>query len=854
VQGGTSGSGEPVSPHHLVSHILTELVDATARQTAAGARVLPPRRGRRPRKVPAVEAFLAALTADDAVVQGDVEELSKLARALDEWRRSGLAAGGTLRTCFRLTPPGRESSESEDGHQGGPWRLEFLLQSTSDPSLLIPAGEVWRGGPILSSIDVGDESPSQRLLGDLGHASRLLPELEDGLQLAHPEVLEFDAEGAYRFLSQGALLLEQAGFGVLLPPWWRTDASRLGLKLRVRTPSDDDFGDAGPPGLLGVEGLVDYRYQVALGDDVLTAKQLRELARLKAPLVQVKGRWVELRPDDLQAALEVLRRQRSDEGPPPLTAADVLRVGLGLDPGTVELPVTGIDADGWLGELLSAERDRRLQPMTTPASFEGALRPYQERGLSWLWFLDRLGLGACLADDMGLGKTPQLLALLLAERAAPNGAPRRRRVKPTMLVCPMSVVGNWQREAERFAPSLTVHVHHGAERESGQAFAKAAKRSDLVITTYALLARDRELLARIEWGRVVLDEAQNVKNPDAKAAKAARSLRAARRVALTGTPVENRLSELWSILEFLNPGLLGSRDTFRTRFAVPIERYGDERAAEVLRQATGPFILRRLKTDRSIISDLPDKVEMKVFCNLTREQATLYQAVVDDMLRRLDEATGIQRKGIILSTMTKLKQVCNHPAHLLGDGSHVAGRSGKLARLEDILEEAVTEGDRTLCFTQFTEMGQLLHDHLRERLGCEIPFLHGGVPKRQRDEMVEAFQRAEGAPVFLLSLKAGGVGLNLTAANQVVHFDRWWNPAVEDQATDRAFRIGQRDDVQVRKFVCVGTLEERIDQMIEQKRQLAERIVGSGEGWLTELSTDQIRELVALSADAVAEG
>jgi SNF2 family DNA or RNA helicase len=471
-----------------------------------------------------------------------------------------------------------------------------------------------------------------------------------------------------------------------------------------------------------------------------------------------------------------------------------------------------------------------------------------------LWFLDRLGLGACLADDMGLGKTPQLLALLLAERAAPNGAPRRRRVKPTMLVCPMSVVGNWQREAERFAPSLTVHVHHGAERESGQAFAKAAKRSDLVITTYALLARDRELLASIEWGRVVLDEAQNVKNPDAKAAKAARSLRAARRIALTGTPVENRLSELWSILEFLNPGLLGSRDTFRTRFAVPIERYGDERAAEVLRQATGPFILRRLKTDRSIISDLPDKVEMKVFCNLTREQATLYQAVVDDMLRRLDEATGIQRKGIILSTMTKLKQVCNHPAHLLGDGSHVAGRSGKLARLEDILEEAVTEGDRTLCFTQFTEMGQLLHDHLRERLGCEIPFLHGGVPKRQRDEMVEAFQRAEGAPVFLLSLKAGGVGLNLTAANQVVHFDRWWNPAVEDQATDRAFRIGQRDDVQVRKFVCVGTLEERIDQMIEQKRQLAERIVGSGEGWLTELSTDQIRELVALSADAVAEG
>jgi SNF2 family DNA or RNA helicase len=417
----------------------------------------------------------------------------------------------------------------------------------------------------------------------------------------------------------------------------------------------------------------------------------------------------------------------------------------------------------------------------------------------------------------------------------------------------MSLVGNWQREASRFAPSLAVHVHHGAERSTGRAFARAVSKADLVITTYALVVRDQELLERVEWGRVALDEAQNVKNPEAKQARAVRSLRAKGRVALTGTPVENRLTELWSIMEFLNPGILGTRDAFRKRLAMPIERFRDDRAAETLKRVTAPFVLRRLKTDRSIIVDLPDKFEMKVFCNLTREQATLYQAVVDDMLKRLEEVEGIQRKGVILSTMTKLKQVCNHPAHLLGDGSRLAGRSGKLARLEEILEEVISEGDRALCFTQYTEMGALLHDHLEERTGCAVPFLHGGVPKSRRDEMVEAFQSPQGPPLFLLSLKAGGVGLNLTAANQVVHFDRWWNPAVEDQATDRAFRIGQRKDVQVRKFVCVGTVEERIDAMIEEKKALANRIVGTGESWLTELSVADLRQVISLSPEAVSQ-
>jgi SNF2 family DNA or RNA helicase len=483
--------------------------------------------------------------------------------------------------------------------------------------------------------------------------------------------------------------------------------------------------------------------------------------------------------------------------------------------------------------------------LKAPPGFEGTLRPYQERGLAWLSFLDGLGIGACLADDMGLGKTTQLLALLLAERKGSWG--------PTLLVCPMSVVGNWQHEAERFAPGLHVHVHHGAERPTGRAFKRAVKAADLVITTYALAARDRDQLAGVKWARIVLDEAQNIKNSAALQAKAVRAIPAARRIALTGTPVENRLSELWSIFEFLNPGLLGGATEFRKVFARPIERYRDEDAAARLKRATSPFILRRLKTDRTVISDLPDKLEMKVYCNLTREQATLYQAVVDEMLEKIASAVEMSRPGLILSTMMKLKQVCNHPAQMLADRSAIPGRSGKLARLVDILEEVIEAGDRALVFTQFTEMGHMLEAHLRERFGQAVPFLHGATTKKARDAMVARFQSVDAPPVLLISLRAGGTGLNLTAASHVIHFDRWWNPAVEDQATDRAFRIGQTRNVQVRKFICTGTLEERIDTMIEEKKDLAERIVGSGEAWLTELSTDELRDIVALSADAVVE-
>jgi SNF2 family DNA or RNA helicase len=484
-------------------------------------------------------------------------------------------------------------------------------------------------------------------------------------------------------------------------------------------------------------------------------------------------------------------------------------------------------------------QERRLAELPEPPGFVGQLRPYQRRGFAWLTFMRQHRLGACLADDMGLGKTVQTTALFLHDRA-------RGQEGSVLIVCPASVLGNWQRELARFGPGLRVMVHHGPRRTGADEFAEAARGHDVVLTTYALLHRDEARLGEVAWAGLVLDEAQNVKNAGARTSRAARRLKAGYRVALTGTPVENRLGELWSIMEVLNSGFLGSAEAFRRRFAVPIERDRDADRADELRRLVGPLILRRLKSDPAVIRDLPEKLELKDYPPLTREQASLYEAVVRDMLTRIRESEGVERRGLILAALTKLKQVCNHPAHYLGDGSALAGRSGKLMRLEEMLEEAIAEGDHTLVFTQFAEWGGRLRTHLGERLGCEVLYLYGGTPVPERDRMVQRFQAEGGPPVFVLSLRAGGVGLNLTRANRVVHYDRWWNPAVEAQATDRAFRIGQTRNVQVHAFVCAGTLEERIDGLIESKRALAEAVIGAGESWLTELSTDELRSLLEL--------
>jgi superfamily II DNA or RNA helicase len=823
----------------LLASALDALADAAAR-TRLQAPLLPARRGRRPVRIPITERTVASLTGPnphvDVETPEDEAEARAVAEALAAWLADAQLPTGPVRTCFRLVEPAPESEPTAETDISGnvvhdEWQVEFALQSAEDPSLMLPAGEVWAGagGGWLA----GDAYPEEELLAGLGSAARLFPALDEALREAAPERVVLDTAGALGFLRETGPLLAGAGFGVLLPDWARK--ARLGLKLTTR--SSSAAPSSSRTATFGMQDLLRFRYDLAVGDQVLTPAELEELAQMKVPLVRLRGQWVELDDRRLKAALKFLQRKRSGT----MTAAEALLTGVhGADE---EIPLTAVDADGWLGDLLSGQAEHRLAPVATPDGFRGELRPYQRRGLAWLSFLGGLGLGAVLADDMGLGKTVQMLALIAAGSA-----------EPTLLVCPMSLVGNWQREAARFTPGLRVHVHHGADRLEGGELVSALAAADLVITTYGIAARDRAALEQVRWARVVCDEAQAIKNHSTAQARAVRTLRAGSRVALTGTPVENQLTELWSIMEFTNPGLLGSARSFREQYAVPVERHGDPEAAQRLRRITQPFVLRRMKTDKAIISDLPDKQEMKVWCTLTQEQASLYQATVTDMLSRIDDASDdITRRGLVLATMAKLKQVCNHPAHLLGDGSRLPGRSGKLARLEAICEEIAADGDKALCFTQYAEFGRMLQPYLAARIGCPVLFLHGGTPKKQRDTMVARFADADEPVLFLLSLKAGGTGLNLTAANHVIHIDRWWNPAVEEQATDRAFRIGQRRDVQVRKFICVGTLEERIDAMIEEKKALAEQIVGTGESWLAGLSTTRLREVIALSPEAVPE-
>ncbi|MPZ96753.1 MAG: ATP-dependent helicase [Propionibacteriales bacterium] len=829
--------------HELAMSALHAMVDvATRAALPTGVDLVPPRRGRRPKRLPAAEAWLAALTGPDGRFDAEPDELDALTEALRPWEEFGVGKVGPAKATFRLSeiepmiPVDLDIDVEETAPDAG-WRLEFLLQSSEDPSLLVPAEQAWNDdGSLRRWLD----RPQELLLAELGRASRVYPELAAGLRAARPSELCLDTDGAYHFLSTAAPLLDEAGFGVLLPSWWDR-RGKLGLALSAYTPVDGVVAKASK---FGRDQLVEFRWELAVGDDTLSDAEIAALAETKAPLIRLRGQWVAVDREQLRRGLEFLEHKPAGHK----TAAEILALAA-HHPADIDTPleVTSVRADGWLGDLLSGAAAQSLTPIEPPEGFTATLRPYQKRGLSWLAFLSSLGLGGCLADDMGLGKTVQLLALETLQRHQETGT------GPTLLICPMSVVGNWQRESMKFAPGLRVYLHHGGARLRDAALREQLEDTDLVVTTYATATRDIDELAGYQWNRVVLDEAQAVKNSLSRAAKAVRRLEAGHRVALTGTPMENRLGELWSIMDFLNPGILGSSELFRTRYAIPVERHGQTEPAERLRAVTRPYVLRRLKTDPAIIDDLPDKIEIKQYCQLTTEQASLYQSVVDDMMDKIENSDGIERRGNVLAAMAKLKQVCNHPAQLLHDRSPVGRRSGKVIRLEEILEEILAEGDRVLCFTQYTAFAELLLPHLAAHFGQDVLYLHGGTPKKRRDEMVASFQSGDGPPIFLLSLKAGGTGLNLTAANHVVHLDRWWNPAVENQATDRAFRIGQQRNVQVRKFICTGTLEEKIDEMIEEKKALADLVVSDGEGWLTELSTRDLRTVLALSEGAVGE-
>ena len=779
---------------------------------------------------PLLRAGDEALSSDSGELKLSDEESERLAIASHHWREGGAGHVAAARACLELATP----ADDEDL-----WPLRFFLQAEADPTLKLPAGAAWAAGP--SGLQLGEikvDQPSEVLLEGMGRALTVFEPIERGLDSATPESMQLTPAEAFVLVRTAARQLRDVGVGVDLPPSLSGGlASRLGLAIKA------ELSERSRGFTLG-ENL-DWSWELMIGGVTLTLRELERLAGKRSPLVRHKGAWIELRPNDLKNA------ERFCAANPDLSLDDALRLTATEGDTMMRLPVHQFDAGPRLQAVLEQYHQQKApDPLPAPEGFSGQLRPYQERGLGWLAFLHRFDQGACLADDMGLGKTIQLLAFLQHLKA------ENELKRTVLLIAPTSVLTNWKREATAFTPELNVHEHYGPKRPSTPAaLKKALKDVDLLLTSYGLLQRDSELLESHDWQGLVIDEAQAIKNPSAKQSQAARDLARPKknsrfRIALTGTPVENRVSELWALMDFLNPRVLGEEEFFRHRYRMPIERYGDLSSLRDLKARVGPFILRRLKTDKSIISDLPEKVELSEWVGLSKEQKSLYAKTVEDTLDAIARAPHGKRHGQVLGLLTKLKQICNHPALALkeqGASEDFLKRSVKLQRLEEILDEVVEAGDRALLFTQFAEWGKLLQDYLQRRWRSEVPFLSGSTSKSERQAMVDRFQEdPRGPQLFLLSLKAGGVGLNLTRASHVFHIDRWWNPAVENQATDRAYRIGQTNRVMVHKFITSGTVEEKIDRMIREKSRLAEDIIGSGEDWLGGLEMGQLKELVSL--------
>ncbi|WP_134703515.1 DEAD/DEAH box helicase [Ammoniphilus sp. YIM 78166] len=664
----------------------------------------------------------------------------------------------------------------------------------------------------------------------------LLPWEELDRSLTHQE--------AWFFLTEGSLRLVEAGVCVLLPSWWAHVEKR---KPRLVANIQSTVG----PSSVGLSQLMDFNWKLSIGNKSLSEEQFAEILKQKKQLIQVDGQWIQLDASMLEKLQNLVRRVEKKQG---ITLGEVLEAHF-LQKEEEPDNELQVELNGSILSMLHQLQSIQSLPLLEPpASLQATLRPYQVEGFSWLMFLRRFGLGACLADDMGLGKTVQMISYLLAVKQNEPNSP------PSLLICPTSVLGNWQKELKRFAPSLKVYAHYGSRRKKGEEFQQALAGVDVVLSTYTLTHLDQEELQSIEWNAIGLDEAQNIKNAYTKQAMATRQLNSHHRIAMTGTPIENRLTELWSIFDFINPGYLGSLREFTQRFVSPIEKEQNTSLIEQVQRMVRPFLLRRVKTDPAIELNLPDKLEMKEYLALTVEQASLYETVLQEMFEKLETATPMERRGMILASLTKLKQVCNHPSLFLKEERERAkdDRSPKVQRLLEMVDELRQEGDQCLIFTQYVEMGHLLQQSLEQELGERALFLHGGVPKEKRDEMIRRFQEADVVPeerasVFILSLKAGGTGLNLTAANHVFHIDRWWNPAIESQATDRAYRIGQSRRVQVHKFITLGTLEEKIDEMMERKKGLSEQIIGSGDQWITELSGEELKELLTLQRDWVTE-
>lgn len=711
----------------------------------------------------------------------------------------------------------------------GTWELNIFLRGKKEPDLLIDyKDESNMPSEWLDSLEAVDRE-EQRWIG-------LFSWLQGKKGIAN----ELTENEAWMFLTEASETLLALGVEILLPSWWQAmKSANLKVKAKLKGSSSQR------PSFVGLQAMLDYNWRFSMNGVELSEDEFNQLVEEKRRLVYIRGRWIKLDPGFVHQIQDLMKRAEK-EG---LHVRDLIQQELlgseGSDPDALEDPNAfarvQIELNRQWKQMIGQLRDIKSIPVQPVSErFHGELRPYQQLGMSWLLFLRQFGFGACLADDMGLGKTIQLISYLLHVEEKENAG-------PSLIICPTSVLGNWQKEIERFAPDLNVYLHYGSGRLKESDFSEKASQSDVVLTSYGLSHLDFSEFESLTWSTIAIDEAQNIKNAGTKQSRAVRKLKGRHHIALTGTPMENRLTELWSIFDFTNHGFLGSLGQFQKRFVIPIEKDDEKGKIDELQTLIRPFLLRRTKKDEEVALNLPDKQEQKEYCPLTAEQASLYEQLVRDTFAQIESLSGFERKGLILQLLSRLKQLCNHPALYLKEAKpkDVLHRSVKLEKLVELIDAVLQQQESCLIFTQYIEMGEIIRRMVKEKFKVDVPFLNGSVPKGKRDDMINRFQNRE-FPVFLLSLKAGGTGLNLTAANHVIHFDRWWNPAVENQATDRAYRIGQKRFVHVHKFISTGTLEEKIDAMLEKKQSLNDQIIQS-DSWITELSTDDLRDLIHLT-------